>query len=89
MAFCRFYLAFETMKGFSTLSGDESLAALLEKICSSKEFAEVVLRTGEKKVLNQLNCGKEGETRFKLDGKVKTPAMKVKVLIQVFFPRMC
>ena len=79
----RFYLAFETMRNFSVLQGSEVLPEVLEKICEAKEFAEVVLRMGEKKMLNALNHPKNGAVRFKLVGKVKTPAMKVNLLIQV------
>ena len=82
--FVRFYLGFETMRNLSTLTGDESILQVLEKITQSKEFSDVILRTGEKKILNSLNSGREARIRFKLEGKVKTPAMKVNVLIQVF-----
>jgi hypothetical protein len=70
------------MLNFSTLSGGESLAEVLGKLCEAQEFAEVVLRNGEKKTLNSLNHPKTGRVRFKLAGKVKTPAMKVNILIQ-------
>lgn len=71
------------MRNFSSLTGDESILQILQKISESKEFAEVVVRTGEKKMLNSLNSGKGSLVRFRLEGKVKTPAMKVNLLIQV------
>jgi hypothetical protein len=70
------------MRNFSTLTGAETLPDILEKICEAEEFSEVVLRIGEKKTLNALNHPKTGAVRFKLSGKVKTPAMKVNILIQ-------
>jgi hypothetical protein len=85
-ALSRFYLAYETMRNFAGLTGGESLPDILAQICDAREFAEVVLRMGEKKLLNALNQPKGGAAaaaRFKLEGKVKTPAMKVNLLIQV------
>ncbi|GIY11829.1 probable ATP-dependent DNA helicase HFM1 [Caerostris darwini] len=73
----KYYLAFETMKSFSLLTGNENLPELLALVSSSKEFEDVQLRVNEKKSLNDLNKNKTSSIRFPLQGKIKTRAMKV------------
>nr|CAI5862914.1 unnamed protein product [Callosobruchus analis] len=51
----RYYIAFETMKLFTQLSGTESLIQILALISKCREFSDVRLRTNEKKTLNLLN----------------------------------
>ncbi|XP_042907198.1 probable ATP-dependent DNA helicase HFM1 isoform X4 [Parasteatoda tepidariorum] len=81
----RYYLSFETMKLFCSLSGKENLPDLLNLISASKEFEDVQLRVSEKKLLNDLNKSKTLAIRFPLQGKIKTRAMKVDCLIQASF----
>ncbi len=81
----RFYIAFETMRNFSRLDGDEGLDAMLKVLCRSREFGEVVLRRGEKAELNSLNRNKHKATvRFPLEGKVSNSQMKTNLLMQAF-----
>ncbi|XP_055949652.1 probable ATP-dependent DNA helicase HFM1 [Argiope bruennichi] len=81
----RYYLAFETMKSFSTLTGNENLPELLALVSSSKEFEDIQLRVNEKKFLNDLNKSKTTSIRFPLQGKIKTRAMKINCLTQATF----
>ncbi|CAK7303301.1 Probable ATP-dependent DNA helicase HFM1 [Vulpes lagopus] len=50
-----YYITFETVKKFSTISGKETLLDLVTMISSCKEFVDVQLRINEKKILNTLN----------------------------------
>ncbi|GFT18088.1 probable ATP-dependent DNA helicase HFM1 [Nephila pilipes] len=81
----KYYLAFETMKSFSTLTGSENLSELLTLVCSCKEFEDIQLRVSEKKFLNDLNKNKATSIRFPIQGKIKTRAMKINCLIQATF----
>ena len=79
----RFYIAFQTMKNFSEISGDEELSRVLEILCQSREFEDVQLRRNEKAVLNALNADKKKATvRFPIKGKIKDKQGKTNVLIQ-------
>ncbi|KAK2723293.1 uncharacterized protein LOC136033782 [Artemia franciscana] len=79
----RSYLAFETMKMFTELQGTETLDFLLSKISGCYELQDFTLRANEKRTLNTLNRDKQKVTvRFPLPGKIKTPDMKVNILIQ-------
>ncbi|XP_075792617.1 putative ATP-dependent DNA helicase HFM1 isoform X5 [Pelodiscus sinensis] len=78
-----YYIAFDTVKQFSTINGTESLSELITMISSCVEFSDVKLRTSEKKILNTLNKDKNRITiRFPMEGKIKTRDMKVNCLIQ-------
>ncbi|ELK06332.1 Putative ATP-dependent DNA helicase HFM1 [Pteropus alecto] len=50
-----YYITFETVKKFYTISGKETLSDLVTMIASCKEFLDVRLRINEKKTLNTLN----------------------------------
>ncbi|XP_021111324.1 probable ATP-dependent DNA helicase HFM1 [Heterocephalus glaber] len=50
-----YYITFETVKKFSTMSGEETLSDLVAMIASCNEFLDVQLRINEKKTLNMLN----------------------------------
>uniref|UniRef100_A0A4W4H8W9 Probable ATP-dependent DNA helicase HFM1 n=1 Tax=Electrophorus electricus TaxID=8005 RepID=A0A4W4H8W9_ELEEL len=81
----RYYVAFDTMKQFSKVTGRESLSELvsIEMISQGKEFNDVQLRVSEKRTLNTLNKDKNRVTiRYPMDGKIKTNNMKVNCLIQ-------
>ncbi|XP_051869190.1 probable ATP-dependent DNA helicase HFM1 [Pristis pectinata] len=79
----RYSIAFETMKLFCLVSGNETLSELVTIISRCKEFADIQLRINEKKVLNTLNKDKNRITiRFPIEGKIKTNEMKVNCLIQ-------
>ncbi|XP_069103658.1 probable ATP-dependent DNA helicase HFM1 [Argopecten irradians] len=79
----RYCIAFETMKKFCGVTGEESISDLLEIVAGSEEFMEVQLRVNEKKTLNTLNRDKNRLTiRFQLPGKIKTKQMKVNCLMQ-------
>ncbi|CAM5135256.1 unnamed protein product [Eretmochelys imbricata] len=78
-----YYIAFDTVKQFSTINGTETLSELITMISSCVEFSDVKLRTNEKKILNTLNKDKNRITiRFPMEGKIKTREMKVNCLIQ-------
>ncbi|XP_069795276.1 probable ATP-dependent DNA helicase HFM1 isoform X2 [Narcine bancroftii] len=79
----RYSMAFETMKLFFLVSGNETLTELVTLISRCKEFADIQLRINEKKILNTLNKDKNRITiRFPMEGKIKTNEMKVNCLIQ-------
>ncbi|XP_074859384.1 putative ATP-dependent DNA helicase HFM1 [Carettochelys insculpta] len=78
-----YYIAFDTVKKFSTINGTEHLSELITMISSCAEFSDIKLRTSEKKILNTLNRDKNRITiRFPMEGKIKTREMKVNCLIQ-------
>ncbi|XP_072920021.1 probable ATP-dependent DNA helicase HFM1 [Hemitrygon akajei] len=79
----RYSIAFETMKLFFLVSGNETLSELVTVISQCKEFADIQLRINEKKILNTFNKDKNRITiRFPIEGKIKTNEMKVNCLIQ-------
>ncbi|XP_011353936.1 probable ATP-dependent DNA helicase HFM1 [Pteropus vampyrus] len=78
-----YYITFETVKKFYTISGKETLSDLVTMIASCKEFLDVRLRINEKKTLNTLNKDPNRITiRFPMEGRIKTREMKVNCLIQ-------
>ncbi|XP_077882836.1 putative ATP-dependent DNA helicase HFM1 isoform X3 [Ictidomys tridecemlineatus] len=78
-----YYITFETVKKFCTISGKESLSDLVAMIASCNEFLDVQLRINEKKTLNTLNKDPNRVTiRFPMEGRIKTREMKVNCLIQ-------
>ncbi|XP_052493711.1 probable ATP-dependent DNA helicase HFM1 [Budorcas taxicolor] len=78
-----YYITFETVKKFCTISGKETLSDLVTMIASCKEFLDVQLRINEKKALNTLNKDPNRITiRFPMEGRIKTREMKVNCLIQ-------
>ncbi|CAH0564906.1 unnamed protein product [Brassicogethes aeneus] len=82
----KYYIAFETMKLFTKISGCEVLQQILALISKCHEFSEMYLRTDDKKCLNLLNKNKNNKTiRFPLNGKIKTLDMKINCIIQACF----
>ncbi|XP_013369810.1 PREDICTED: probable ATP-dependent DNA helicase HFM1 isoform X2 [Chinchilla lanigera] len=78
-----YYITFETVKKFSTITGEETLSDLVAMIASCNEFLDVQLRINEKKTLNTLNKDPNWTTiRFPMKGRIKTREMKVNCLIQ-------
>ncbi|XP_004619982.2 probable ATP-dependent DNA helicase HFM1 [Sorex araneus] len=78
-----YYITFETVKRFCTISGNETLSDLVTMISSCKEFLDVKLRISEKKMLNTLNKDPNRITiRYPMEGRIKTREMKVNCLIQ-------
>nr|XP_019608650.1 PREDICTED: probable ATP-dependent DNA helicase HFM1 [Rhinolophus sinicus] len=78
-----YYITFETVKKFCTISGKETLSDLVTMIASCKEFLDIQLRINEKKTLNTLNKDPNRITiRFPMGGRIKTREMKVNCLIQ-------
>ncbi|XP_064138373.1 probable ATP-dependent DNA helicase HFM1 isoform X3 [Loxodonta africana] len=78
-----YYITFETVKKFCTISGKETLSDLVTMIASCQEFLDIQLRINEKKTLNTLNKDPHRVTiRFPMEGKIKTREMKVNCLIQ-------
>ncbi|XP_065410314.1 probable ATP-dependent DNA helicase HFM1 [Chrysemys picta bellii] len=78
-----YYIAFDTVKQFSTINGTETLSELITMISGCIEFSDVKLRINEKKILNTLNKDKNRITiRFPMEGKIKTREMKINCLIQ-------
>ncbi|KAI4874988.1 hypothetical protein NFI96_017657 [Prochilodus magdalenae] len=79
----RYFVAFDTMKQFSKVTGRETLSELIEMISKCKEFSDVQLRVSEKRTLNTLNKDKNrGTIRYPMEGKIKSNDMKVNCLIQ-------
>ncbi len=75
MILFRYYVAFDTMKNFASIEGQEELSTLLNLLCKSKEFEDIPLRRGEKTLLNTLNKDKHKATiRFPWEGKVSDRA---------------
>ncbi|KAI4590766.1 hypothetical protein MJG53_001815 [Ovis ammon polii x Ovis aries] len=73
-----YYITFETVKKFCTISGKETLSDLVTMIASCKEFLDVQLRINEKKALNTLNKDPNRITiRFPMEGRIKTREMKI------------
>ncbi|TKC48508.1 hypothetical protein EI555_003109, partial [Monodon monoceros] len=73
-----YYITFETVKKFCTISGKETLLDLVTMIASCKEFLDIQLRTNEKKTLNTLNKDPNRITiRFPMGGRIKTREMKI------------
>ncbi|XP_064228686.1 probable ATP-dependent DNA helicase HFM1 isoform X5 [Aotus nancymaae] len=78
-----YYVTFETVKKFYTISGKETLSDLVTMIAGCKEFLDIQLRINEKKTLNTLNKDPNRITiRFPMEGRIKTREMKVNCLIQ-------
>uniref|UniRef100_F7ECQ5 Probable ATP-dependent DNA helicase HFM1 n=1 Tax=Callithrix jacchus TaxID=9483 RepID=F7ECQ5_CALJA len=78
-----YYITFETVKKFYTISGKETLSDLVTMIAGCKEFLDIQLRINEKKTLNTLNKDPNRITiRFPMEGRIKTREMKVNCLIQ-------
>ncbi|XP_012657111.1 probable ATP-dependent DNA helicase HFM1 isoform X1 [Otolemur garnettii] len=78
-----YYITFETVKKFFTLSGKETVSDLVTMIAGCKEFFDIQLRINEKKTLNTLNKDPKRVTiRFPMEGRIKTREMKVNCLIQ-------
>ncbi|XP_018893703.4 probable ATP-dependent DNA helicase HFM1 [Gorilla gorilla gorilla] len=78
-----YYITFETVKKFYTISGKETLSDLVTLIAGCKEFLDIQLRINEKKTLNTLNKDPHRMTiRFPMEGRIKTREMKVNCLIQ-------
>jgi hypothetical protein len=71
------------MRNFSELNGNEELEQLLDVLCNSTEYEDIILRRQEKNVLNALNKNKHNRAiRFPKEGKVKDNATKVSILLQ-------
>ncbi|ERL89788.1 hypothetical protein D910_07149, partial [Dendroctonus ponderosae] len=79
----KYYVAFETMKLFTQITGSEILIQILAIISKCKEFSDFYLRTTDKRCLNLLNKNTKKEAiRFPLTGRIKSNDMKVNVIIQ-------
>ncbi|KAG5884827.1 hypothetical protein JTB14_012035 [Gonioctena quinquepunctata] len=79
----KYYVAFETMKLFTQISGTEILTQILALVSKCHEFSELRLRVNDKKTLNLLNKNSKKDTiRFPLNGRIKTADMKVNCTIQ-------
>ncbi|XP_030753010.1 probable ATP-dependent DNA helicase HFM1 [Sitophilus oryzae] len=79
----KYYVAFETMKLFTKITGTEIMIQLLGIFSKCSEFSDIRLRTNDKKCLNLLNKHSTKETiRFPLSGKVTSSDMKVNCIIQ-------
>ncbi|KAJ3409168.1 Sec63 [Chytridiales sp. JEL 0842] len=74
----KYYIRFETARSIVELKPSPSLKAVLECLCAGKELQEVRFRM-DKAHLNALNKA----VMMPIKGKVKTPADKVNILLQV------
>ncbi|XP_071110692.1 probable ATP-dependent DNA helicase HFM1 [Haliotis cracherodii] len=83
----RYCIAFDTMKMFDSVSGEETIKDMLELMVSCSEFDEFVqLRNNEKATLNALNKNKNKPTiRYPMTGRIKTKQMKTNCLMQAQF----
>ncbi|XP_067665183.1 probable ATP-dependent DNA helicase HFM1 [Haliotis asinina] len=83
----RYCIAFETMKTFDSVRGEETIKDMLDLMVSCSEFDEFVqLRNNEKATLNALNKNKNKPTiRYPLTGRIKTKQMKTNCLMQAQF----
>nr|XP_040571312.1 LOW QUALITY PROTEIN: probable ATP-dependent DNA helicase HFM1 [Lepeophtheirus salmonis] len=83
----RFNIAFKTMKNLNDTNGGEDIPGILSMFSLSEEYSSFVLRRNEKEVLNKLNksnkrSGSIKGIKYPFKGKIKTPSMKISVLIQ-------
>eukprot|EP00794_Sanderia_malayensis_P006137 gene6137-6843_t len=63
----RYCIAFETVKGFTKIKGNESIEELVDVLSKCKEFEDITLRVNEKRTLNTLNKDKHRLTiRYQL-----------------------
>lgn len=70
-------LIFKKKTVLSQIKGNENLNDLVNLISECHEFADVALRTNEKRILNQLNKNSQMPScRFPLPGKIQTRHMK-------------
>lgn len=74
----KFYLQFATISEFHEILRCINLRSVLYIIASAEEFKSILVRMGEKKILNELNKS----VKFPLEGKVKTIADKIFVILQ-------
>ncbi|KAL3273413.1 hypothetical protein HHI36_014859 [Cryptolaemus montrouzieri] len=82
----KYYMSFETIKLFKTVTGNEVLPHILALIARCQEFSDMRLRVDEKKCLNLLNKNKnKNSIRYPLNGKIKTSEMKINCTIQAIF----
>ncbi|KAA6376040.1 MAG: putative Sec63 domain protein, partial [Streblomastix strix] len=79
-AMSKYYICFETMCLFSSITPFADLKEMLEITARAKEFEEFHIRMGEKKKLNLLN--KEKQIRFPIKGKIRLPENKISLLVQ-------
>ncbi|XP_052132849.1 uncharacterized protein LOC113208417 isoform X2 [Frankliniella occidentalis] len=80
----RYYVAFQTMKSFMQVEGEETLSDLLVVLSRAAEFQDVQLRNDEKAALNKLNSRKDCAPglRFPIKGRIKDRECKVNCLLQ-------
>ena len=79
----KYCITFKTMKMFSEIKGNESLTDILNAVAAADEFSDIQLRVQEKSTLNLLNKNRNGPVvRFPFKDKIKTPVMKISILIQ-------
>ncbi|MQM20398.1 hypothetical protein Taro_053420 [Colocasia esculenta] len=60
----KYYLKFNTMKHIVEAPESCSLEDILRIVCRSEEISWIQLRRNEKKLLNDVNCDKDGRLRF-------------------------
>ncbi|KAK4988909.1 ATP-dependent DNA helicase MER3 [Elasticomyces elasticus] len=79
-AMARYYINFETMKGFLGLPPKAKLSMLLSTLSQASEFKEIRLRGNEKPVYRDLN--KSTSIKFPINVNLALPAHKVSLIIQ-------
>ncbi|KAI7238069.1 P-loop containing nucleoside triphosphate hydrolase protein [Hortaea werneckii] len=79
-AMARYYLQFDTMKIFLSLSPKAKISEILSVISQAAEFREVRLRAGEKSMYKDLN--KNQSIKFPIAVNLDLPAHKVSLIIQ-------
>lgn len=79
-AMARYYLQFETMKGFMSLPAKAKVSEILSSISQAAEFRDIRFRAGEKSSYKDLN--KNGSIKFPIPVNLDVPAHKVSLVIQ-------
>ena len=79
-AMARYYLQFDTMKGFLYLAPKAKISEILSAISNAAEFKDIRFRAGEKNMYKSLN--KNGSIKFPIPADLNSPAHKVSLIIQ-------
>ncbi|KAF2203355.1 P-loop containing nucleoside triphosphate hydrolase protein [Delitschia confertaspora ATCC 74209] len=76
----RYYVQFETMRGFVGLKPKSKISEILSALVQAAEFKEIRFRSGEKQLYKELN--KNPSIRFPVPVDLALPAHKVSLILQ-------